>query len=157
MKRIKKMNNKGFSLVELIIVIAIMAILAVVLVPAFIRFVGQSRVSNDVSNADMINDAVTAMITEDATDPATNFDAAPYSTTANNGFTIDANTAAITQTDLVAAMGGDVPEVSVDGNYFFVVAANADGAVTVSVSNGTNTYVLSPYDATTLSGTPWEN
>lgn len=31
----KKMNNKGFSLVELIIVIAIMAVLMVVLAPSF--------------------------------------------------------------------------------------------------------------------------
>ena len=32
----KKMNNKGFSLVELIIVIAIMAVLIVVLAPQYL-------------------------------------------------------------------------------------------------------------------------
>ena len=47
----EKMNNKGFSLVELIIVIAIMAILIVVLAPQYLKYVERSRNSTDVSNA----------------------------------------------------------------------------------------------------------
>ena len=35
----ENMNNKGFSLVELIIVIAIMAILIVVLAPQYLKYV----------------------------------------------------------------------------------------------------------------------
>lgn len=54
----KKMNNKGFSLVELIIVIAIMAILAGAIAPALIRFIDKSRRSNDVSAAKTIKTAV---------------------------------------------------------------------------------------------------
>ena len=45
----KKMNNKGFSLVELIIVIAIMAVLVGVLAPQFLRYVEQSRIQKDES------------------------------------------------------------------------------------------------------------
>ncbi len=47
----KKMNNKGFSLVELIIVIAIMAILIVVLAPQYLRYVERSRNSTDLQSA----------------------------------------------------------------------------------------------------------
>lgn len=47
-----KMNNKGFSLVELIVVIAIMAVLVGVLAPMFIRYVEKSRQSTDVQNLD---------------------------------------------------------------------------------------------------------
>lgn len=54
----RKMNNKGFSLVELIIVIAIMAILIVVLAPQYLKYVEKSRNSTDVSNA---TEMVTAM------------------------------------------------------------------------------------------------
>lgn len=47
----ENMNNKGFSLVELIIVIAIMAILIVVLAPQYLKYVERSRNSTDLQNA----------------------------------------------------------------------------------------------------------
>jgi len=54
----KKMNNKGFSLVELIIVIAIMAVLVGVLAPQFLKYVEQSRVQKDESACGEVNNAV---------------------------------------------------------------------------------------------------
>lgn len=45
----KKMNNKGFSLVELIVVIAIMGVLMVVLAPQYLKFVEKSRLQKDNS------------------------------------------------------------------------------------------------------------
>ena len=60
----KKMNNKGFSLVELIVVIAIMAVLVGVLAPQFIKYVESSRRSTDVQNAETIRSAVLADIAD---------------------------------------------------------------------------------------------
>ncbi|MCI8323687.1 MAG: type II secretion system protein [Lachnospiraceae bacterium] len=54
----ENMNNKGFSLVELIIVIAIMAILIVVLAPQYLKYVERSRNSTDMQNARTLMTAV---------------------------------------------------------------------------------------------------
>ncbi|MBQ7587970.1 MAG: type II secretion system protein [Lachnospiraceae bacterium] len=54
----KKMNNKGFSLVELIIVIAIMAILIAVLAPQYLRYVEKSRLQSDNSAVGEVANAV---------------------------------------------------------------------------------------------------
>lgn len=60
----KKTNNKGFSLVELIIVIAIMAVLIGVLAPQFIKYVERSRESTDLQNIEEFKTAVEAWVAD---------------------------------------------------------------------------------------------
>ena len=60
----KKMNNKGFSLVELIIVIAIMAILVGVLAPQFIKYVEQSRESSDLQSIEEVKTAIDTVVAD---------------------------------------------------------------------------------------------
>lgn len=57
-KKQKTLGNKGFSLVELIIVIAIMAVLVVVLAPQFIKFVEKGRESTDLQNVTEMKTAI---------------------------------------------------------------------------------------------------
>lgn len=50
----KKKDNKGFTLVELVIVVAILAILVGILAPQYTKYVEKSRQSADVSNLENI-------------------------------------------------------------------------------------------------------
>ncbi len=52
-------NNKGFSLVELIIVIAIMAILVGVMAPQLIKYIEKTNVSSDTQLCDTVKTAIT--------------------------------------------------------------------------------------------------
>ena len=47
----KKTNKKGFTLVELVIVIAVIAILAAVLIPVFSNLIGKANESAALQNA----------------------------------------------------------------------------------------------------------
>lgn len=55
-------NNKGFSLVELIIVIAIMAILVGVMAPQLIRYIEKTKESSDIQLLDTVKSAVTTAV-----------------------------------------------------------------------------------------------
>lgn len=59
-------NNKGFSLVELIIVIAIMAILVGVMAPQLIKYIEKANVSADTQIADSVRTAVQTTIMDPA-------------------------------------------------------------------------------------------
>ena len=52
------MERKGFSLVELIIVIAIMAILVGVMAPMLMRYIEKSNVSADIQLCDTVREAI---------------------------------------------------------------------------------------------------
>lgn len=51
-------NNKGFSLVELLIVIAIMAVLVGIMAPLLLKYIEKANVSADLQMLDAVYDAV---------------------------------------------------------------------------------------------------
>lgn len=63
-KKQKSLTNKGFSLVELIIVIAIMAVLVGVLAPQYIKYVEKSRVSADAQQVEEFTGAMTVLASD---------------------------------------------------------------------------------------------
>lgn len=65
-------NNKGFSLVELIIVIAIMAILVGVMAPQLIKYIEKTNVSSDTQLCDSVKTAVTTAMMDPSVINATN-------------------------------------------------------------------------------------
>lgn len=58
---LNKKNNKGFTLVELIVVIAIMAILAVAVTPKLTQFLDKSKIATDKEIANTICTAFTSV------------------------------------------------------------------------------------------------
>lgn len=59
-----KKDNKGFSLVELIVVVLIMGILAVALAPQVMKWVDTSKKNSDKSNAKSIESSVNTAVAE---------------------------------------------------------------------------------------------
>ena len=66
-------NNKGFSLVELIIVIAIMAILIGVMAPQLIKYIEKTNVSSDTQLADTVKSAITTAMLDPAVITASDY------------------------------------------------------------------------------------
>ena len=85
-------NNKGFSLVELIVVVAIMAVLVGVLAPAYLRYVEKSRMQKDDSAVAEVVEAVKIALSEEDVYDSVNFGTA----TDDTKITITVNTGAIT-------------------------------------------------------------
>ena len=53
-----KKNDKGFSLIELIIVIAIMAVLVAIIAPNLTKYLGQSKKNTDIANMDTVKEII---------------------------------------------------------------------------------------------------
>ena len=60
-KKAKESENKGFTLVELIVVIVILAILIGVTIGGIYMYVGQSRTATDTNNASAITSTLSTM------------------------------------------------------------------------------------------------
>ena len=104
----KKKNNKGFTLVELVIVVAILAILVGLLAPQYTKYVEKSRKAADVDNMNEMVKAVQVYAVDQGTKTGGN--------TANSGsITLSANGASITGDDngvIAAALAEYVPNYS---------------------------------------------
>lgn len=57
LKKLSK-NKKGFSLIELLAVVAILSIFVIVLVPSFITHIGESKLDRDNTKFESINNAI---------------------------------------------------------------------------------------------------
>lgn len=97
-------NNKGFSLVELIIVIAIMAVLIGVMAPQYIKYVEKSRISSDEDNAaSLLSNVNIALANEDAVSTLTTTSTGVVVEFSSSGVKVGS---AITDTNLVNEING---------------------------------------------------
>jgi len=139
----KKTNNKGFSLVELIIVVAIMAVLVGVLAPQYIKYLDKSKVGADKQLADNLKQAITTTILDPTITDGLN---------ATNGYTVNAVNSMPANSgtfwnEVYAIMGvndyaalQDKLKLEQDATITFKILANKQVAISVTYSSANTTY-----------------
>ena len=109
-----KKNNKGFTLVELIVVIAILGVLMAVLVPQYIQYVEKSKVATDESALGEVIHAAEISLAELDVNNAVSKMATCYLTVGDDADIVGVSTGAGAETDagtLVAAVKKVVSKV----------------------------------------------
>lgn len=135
-----KNDNKGFSLIELIVVIAIMAILVGVLAPNVLKYVESSRESADKQVADTLRTAVmTAMVdpTVTATDlPSAGAHALADVAGTTNSFTkmVLSNAGATSTSDITNALKSKKLK---GGTFTVTITAENEVVVTIATASWT--------------------
>lgn len=121
-----KKNMQGFTLIELMIVVAIIAILAAIALPAYQDYVARSQVSEAMTLSSGAKTAVAEYFADRGVWPTTN------------------------------AMAGLAPAASINGKYVLSVGVGANGAITATMKGAGSasqkiaggTFIMVPTDAT---------
>lgn len=140
----KNKKKKGFTLIELVIVLAVLAIIALIAIPNFTRVRNNALVQADQTSCEQITNITQTAIAEGAINPVIG---TPYTitiTVTGRGAT-KAVTTALSDTNIYGTVGTlkfddtalaaqhfrdiDAPQVAGQTTYLVTIAA-ADGAVT---------------------------
>jgi len=138
----RKLNNKGFSLVELIVVIAIMAVLIGLLAPQFIKYVNRSRYATDIKNGQEIATVTQTLIADRVV----------------SGSSVDAGEAFNDSGDVFKAakannLASEVPKSKVDPDKGFIIKYDAKtGKVEVYAQSNDEKNMVYPKLGSTYEG-----
>ena len=144
-----KKTNKGFSLVELIIVIAIMAILAAAIAPALIRYIDKSRRADDVTAAGTVLTGVqTAMADEDCYSEIAQAASGAIIVSVEGGskgnVTVSATTNLKSEMESTLASGCPI-KYTKDGAKFYNVTIDGETlSVYIATANNTTNWEIQP-------------
>ncbi|MCQ2503780.1 MAG: type II secretion system GspH family protein [Saccharofermentans sp.] len=132
MKKIGKNSKKGFTLVELIVVLVILAVMAAMLVPALTGYIKKARTEKDYQAASEALVAAQALVTEYyAKTPEPSTDGAVAYVTGTNISKIN---------DLLGSNIVTASTVTVDANYSITSASFTIGQNVYTYTASTNTW-----------------
>lgn len=133
----KKSRNKGFSLVELIVVVLIMGIITIALAPQAMKWVGTARKNADSHVQDNLKSVGQMSVAEYQNEGGTLVDGKYIVTSTginpvggtdpNNGMTAL----------LMEYIGGDFPKVQNESGKVYQIEIKSAGTVIVSIVSGT--------------------
>ncbi|MDK0967122.1 prepilin-type N-terminal cleavage/methylation domain-containing protein [Clostridium perfringens] len=137
---LKRQNKKkkGFTLIELIIVIAIIAILAAIAIPNFLSIQRKARVKADIASAKTIYDATSALVAEGKIIPGTELNTVTEIETSQNSNNDVKDIQGYLQT---------IPKPkSIDGGVFAVEVSGSEEApvIKVYIKSNSKNYVVYP-------------
>lgn len=134
-----KKKNSGFSLIELVIVIAIMAVLVALIVPNLTKYLGKSKTNSDDKNIDEIKacfERAVAQISTDIGDPIVTGNWIKFEPTC---VYYDTSIPALNSNALTFAehMKKEIPEIpksKITKDYYYVyIESHSDGSYEVKV------------------------
>ena len=148
--RERKKDNKGFTLVELVIVIVILAILVGILAPQYTKYVEKSRKSADAQNMDEIIRAIEVYYVDQGADSKlTAEQTITITMTKTAPVEIKVGTDTTTLKTAIKEYVKNIDNIRLKGNWKNGDANNVVATLTVSAAGGVEVTTMAPTEFST--------